>query len=67
MKMALRVLLFCAAVGFSVQVFNLPAPPTPIPDIQSVANLPAPPTPIPDVHSDNLPAPPTPIPDFQAV
>jgi len=51
MKMALRMLLFFAAVGISVQGFNLPAPPTPIPG----------------VHTANLPAPPTPIPGAQAV
>jgi len=45
MKMALRLVLFCAAVGMTAQSFNLPLPPTPVPGVQ--ANLPLPPTPVP--------------------
>ena len=56
MKMALRMLLFCAAVGISVQGFNLLAPPAPVFEAQSF-NLPIP-SPVPGV---NLPIP-SPVP-----
>jgi len=63
MKMALRILLFCAAIGMTAQSFNVPLPPTPVPGVQSF-NVPLPPTPVPGVQNLNVPLPPTPIPQL---
>lgn len=65
MKVALRMLIFLAVAGISVQSFNLPLPPTPVPGVQSF-NLPLPPTPVPGIQSFNLPLPPTPVPGVQS-
>ena len=64
MKVTLRMLLFLAVVGATMQSFNLPLPPTPVPGVQSF-NLPLPPTPVPGVQQSNLPLPPTPVPGAQ--
>ena len=46
MKVTLRMLLFLAVAGATMQSFNLPLPPTPVPGVQQ-SNLPLPPTPVP--------------------
>lgn len=57
MKMALRILLFCSAVGLNAQSFNLVLPSTPVPYAAQSFNLPIP-SPVPGI---NLPIP-SPVP-----